>query len=129
LPKRLQIDDMKFILSPHNVTLTKGIEDHVRNKIDKLEHMDQHATSARITLEHDKTKAPDKQFSCSILISIPGQEIFAEDCEADLYAAIDLATKKLEQQLRKRHNKDKAVIHGEGVKGKESARASQADGE
>jgi ribosomal subunit interface protein len=41
-------------------------------------------------------------------ISLPGPDIFAEDVESDLYAAIDLVAKKIEQQLRKRHNKFKA---------------------
>jgi len=31
---------MKFILSTHNVTLTKSIEDHILSRIEKLEHMD-----------------------------------------------------------------------------------------
>ena len=30
--------------------------------------------------------------------------MFAEDSEKDLYIAIDLATKKIQQQLRKQHN-------------------------
>jgi len=34
---------------------------------------------------------------------------FAEHVESDLYAAIDKVTKKIEQQIRKRHNKWKAA--------------------
>ena len=44
---------MKFILSTHNVTLTKAIEDHVLSRIEKLEHLDRYCTSARVTLEHN----------------------------------------------------------------------------
>jgi putative sigma-54 modulation protein len=55
---------------------------------------------------------------------VPGPDIFAEDCENDLYAAIDLVTKKLEQQLRKRHSKFKARNHS--TRGKEIRRASEA---
>ena len=40
-----------------------------------------------------------------------GPDLYAEDHDADLYAAIDKATKKVEQQIRKRHNKHKAVKH------------------
>jgi putative sigma-54 modulation protein len=70
--------------------------------------LDHFATAARVTLEHDTAKAPERQFSCSMRISLPGPDIFAEDVESDLYAAIDLVAKKIEQQLRKRHNKFKA---------------------
>ena len=102
---------MKFILSTHNVTLTKAIEDHILSRIDKLEHLDRFAIDARVTLEHDHTRAPERQFSCSIRLGVRGPDLFAEDSESDLYAAIDVVTKKIEQQIRKRHNKYKARKH------------------
>jgi putative sigma-54 modulation protein len=102
---------MNMFLSMHNVTLTKAIEDHVTSRIEKLEHLAQWATSARVTLEQSDAKAPERQFSCSVRLSLPGPDLFAEDVENDLYAAIDLVVKKIEQQLRKRHNKHKARKH------------------
>jgi putative sigma-54 modulation protein len=102
---------MKLILSTHNVTLTKAIEEHVLAKIDKLDHFDQRAVDARVTLEHDHTRAPEKQFSCSVRLAVRGPDLFAEDRESDLYTAIDLVMKKIAQQIRKRHNKYKARKH------------------
>jgi putative sigma-54 modulation protein len=102
---------MKLILSTHNVTLTKAIEEHVLERLDKLEHLDRWTIDARVTLEHDKTRAPAKQFSCCMRITMRGPDLFAEDRESDLYAAIDIVTKKIEQQIRKRHNKRKATKH------------------
>jgi len=109
---------MNLILSTHNVTLTKAIEDHIISRITKLEHLDRFAVNARVTLEHDKTKAPERQFSCSMRLSIPGPDLFADDVESDLYAAIDLVAKKIEQQMRKRHNKRKARKHEVVARGK-----------
>jgi putative sigma-54 modulation protein len=102
---------MNLILSTHNVTLTKAIEDHILGRIEKFEHLDRFALNARVTLEHDKTKAPERQFSCSIRLSVPGPDLFAEDVESDLYTAMDLVAKKIEQQIRKRQNKYKARKH------------------
>ena len=102
---------MNLILSTHNVTLTKAIEDHLISRINKLDHLNHYATNTRVTLEHDRTKAPERQFSCSMRISLPGPDLFAEDLESDLYAAIDVVAKKIEQQFRKRHNKYKARKH------------------
>jgi len=113
---------MKFILSTHNVTLTKAIEDHILSRIEKLEHLDKYVTSSRVTLEHDKPKAPQGQFTCSVELSGPGPDIFATDSEEDLYAAIDLVTKKVEQQLRKRHSKTKAAKITAGARSKEKGR-------
>src|SRR5216117_485110 len=109
---------MKFILMTHNVTLTKAIEDHVLVRIDKLEHFDRWAVDARVTLEHDNTKAPERQFKCSIRLGVRGPDLYAEDCDGDLYAAIDKATKKIEQQIRKRHSKSKARKHTEAARSK-----------
>jgi putative sigma-54 modulation protein len=102
---------MKLILSTHNLTLTKAIEDHIITRIEKLAHFDHFAINARVTLEHDHSKAPERQFSCSIRLEIPGPDLFAEDVEVDLYAAIDLVVKKIEQQIRKRQSKYKARKH------------------
>jgi putative sigma-54 modulation protein len=115
---------MKFILIPHNVTLTKAIEDHILSRLDKLEHLDRYCTSARVSLEHDHLKRPDRQFTCAIRLSVPGPDLYALDCEEDLYAAIDVVTKKIEQQLRKRHNKFKARKHALGARGKEARQAA-----
>lgn len=109
---------MNLILSPHNVTLTKAIEDHLAVRIDKLAHLQPYAVNVRVTLEHDRTKAPERQFSCSMRMSLPGPDLFAEDVESDLYSAIDLVAKKIEQQLRKRHNKYKARKHKVAARGK-----------
>ncbi len=114
---------MKLILSTHNVTLTKAIEDHLITRIEKLEHFDRYAVSARVTLEHDHTRATDKQFKCSMRLAVPGPDLFAEDSENDLYAAIDLVTKKIEQQLRKRHNKYKARKHTAEARAKRTVQA------
>jgi putative sigma-54 modulation protein len=104
---------MKFILSTHNVTLTQAIEEHILVRIDKLEHFDRWAVDARVMLEHDNTKTPERQFKCGIRLSVRGPDLFAEDYDGDLYAAIDKTTKKIEQQIRKRHGKKKALKHTE----------------
>ena len=52
---------MKFILTTHNVTLTKAIEDHILALIWKLESLDRFAINARVMLEHDTTKPSKKQ--------------------------------------------------------------------
>src|SRR4051794_24447604 len=109
---------MKLIVSTHDVTLTEAINNHLQDRIDRLEHLDGQAVNARIVLEHDNTRAPENQFKCSVQLSMPGPDLFAEDFESDLYAAIDLSIKKVEQQLRKRHGKLKAQKHTEKARNK-----------
>jgi ribosomal subunit interface protein len=75
---------------------------------------------ARVTLEHDHTRAPERQFACSIRLCVRGPDFFAEDKESDLYAAIDLVMKKVGQQIRKRQNKIKARKHKVAARSKRS---------
>lgn len=109
---------MKLILSTHNVTLTDAIEQHITSRIEQLGHLDPRAINARVTIEHDHSKVTERQFKCSIRLTEPGPDLFAEDAETDLYAAIDLAAKKVEQQIRKRHSKFKARNQSEASKEK-----------
>ena len=118
---------MKLILIPHNVTLTKAIEDHVVARIDKLDHMDQRIVAARVTLEHDHTRVPESQFSCSMRLNVRGPDLYAVDIESDLYAAIDVVTKKIEQQIRKRHSKHKARKHKVGARTKRTRQESNGE--
>ena len=109
---------MNLILSTHNLKSSKAIEDHIISRIEKFEHLDRLAITARVIIEHDKTKAPERQFSCSIRLEVPGPDLFAEDVESDLYAAIDLVAKKIEQQIRKKHGKQKTQNHNVGARTK-----------
>ena len=109
---------MKLILTTHNLTLTDAIETHIVSRIEQLGHLDPRAINARVVIEHDHAKVPERQFKCSIRVTEPGPDLFAEDSETDLYAAIDLVAKKIEQQIRKRHNNFKARNHSEASNSK-----------
>jgi putative sigma-54 modulation protein len=118
--KPVQIADgggmMKLILNTHNVTLTEAIEAHIVSRIEQLSHLDPRAIDARVVIEHDHAKVPERQFKCSMRVTEPGPDLYAEDAETDLYAAIDLVAKKIEQQMRKRHSKFKARNHSDAAK-------------
>ena len=115
---------MKLILSTHNVTLTKTLEDRVVKKLEQLDHLDgrRRAIDARVTLEHDHRRMPENQFSCSMKVAVRGPDLFAEARESDLYAAIDVVAKKIEQQFRKRQSRIKARKHKDAAKLKQVKR-------
>lgn len=115
---------MNIVLSTHNIALTEAIEKRIRSRIQKLEHLDQSAIDARVTLEQDHTRTPNNQFKCSIRLGVRGPDLFAEDSESDLYAAIDKVAKKLEQQIRKRRNKRLAKKQRLPARGKMLAKQS-----
>ena len=65
-------------------------------------------------------------YTCTMKLALPGQNLVARDAESDLYAAIDLATKKIQAQLRKRHNKFKARNHKVAASAKQALQAIAA---
>jgi putative sigma-54 modulation protein len=117
---------MKLILSTHNVTLTKTLEDRVVKRLEQLGHLEGRVVDARVTLEHDHKRAPENKFCCSMQLAMRGPDLFAEAHDADLYAAIDLVAKKIEQQIRKRHNKIKARKHKDAARLKQAKREAAA---
>ena len=117
---------MKLILDSHNVEVTEAIKAHVSVCVQKLEHMNQRALEARVNLERDHVGLPENKFKCTMHIYFKGTDMFAEDHESDLYIAIDLVTKKIQQQLRKRHNKIITRHHAWGAKAKRARQLSDA---
>ena len=110
---------MKLVLDSHNVEVTDAIKEHVKTCVDKLEHMNKRAVEARVHLERDHVGLPTNKFKCSINLYFKGADLFAEDYENDLYASIDAVTKKIQAQLRKRHNKIITRHHSVASKAKE----------
>ena len=117
---------MKLVLSAHKVSLTDGLKDHVRLCIEKLDHQETHALAAFVNLERDHIGHPDTRFACTMKVALPGQNLIARDAEDDLYAAIDLVTKKVQAQLRKRHSKFKARNHKQAAQLKSGLQAVAA---
>lgn len=109
---------MKLILTGHNIKVTQAIEDHVIDKIEKLDHFDRRAIDARVMLEHDTSKPSEKKFKVSVRLAVPGPDLFAEDYREDLYAAINAVVKKIEKQIHTRQSKYKARKHKLGAKTK-----------
>ena len=117
---RAAFNPMKLILDSHNVEVTEAIKDHVNVCVHKLEHMNQRALEARVNLEQDHVGLPENKYKCTMHLYFKGADMFAEDHESDLYAAIDLVTKKVQQQLRKRHNKIITRHHAGAAKAKQT---------
>jgi ribosomal subunit interface protein len=117
---------MKLVLSTHKVTLTDSLKDHVHKCVEKIEHQDTRVMAAFVNLERDHKGIPKKKFNCTMKVTLSGQTLIARDSEADLYAAIDMVTKKVQAQLRKRHSKFKALNHKVAASAKRAVRAMVA---
>ena len=96
---------MQIHLTPRNIALTGAIHSFVAEKVTHLEAHGEQILAAHIVLFHDQNKK--KPYAVKVHLALPGPDIFAEDAEADLYAAIDKVVDKLSRQLRKRKTRIK----------------------
>ena len=85
---------MHIHLTGHNVQITKAIREYVTDQFAKLEHHYDHINSIRVVirLEGQKQVADAK-------LRVNGGKLFASAENANMYAAIDSLTSKLDRQL------------------------------
>jgi putative sigma-54 modulation protein len=92
---------MHIHITPRHLKLTAALHSYVADKISHLERATDQILAAHVVLWHDETRSPEKAFRVKVHLAVPGPDIYAEEAKHDLYAAIDLITDKLAQQLRK----------------------------
>ena len=91
---------MQMTISGHHLDLTDPIRDYVTTKLSKLERHYEQITSTSVILTVDKL-----QQKAEATVHVSGAELFANAEHADLYAAIDALSDKLDRQLIKHKEK------------------------
>lgn len=91
---------MKFEIVAKNVEITQAIEDHIINKVSKIEkYFDQNEINNAIV--HVNFEVHNNEREIEITIPLKHVILRAEENHQDLYAAIDLIVEKLERQIKK----------------------------
>jgi putative sigma-54 modulation protein len=96
---------MQIHISPRHLSLTSAIHSYVADKIGHLEEITDHIIAAHVVLFHDEKRNPKQAYVVKVHLAVPGPDVHGEDCDADLYAAIDKSAAKIARQLRKRKTK------------------------
>ena len=87
---------MNLNITGHHVEVTPAIRDYVTSKLDRvIRHFD-NVTSVAVILSVEKLKQ-----KAEVTLHVRGKDIFVENDDADLYAAIDSMTDKLDRQVQK----------------------------
>ncbi|MBI2517561.1 MAG: ribosome-associated translation inhibitor RaiA [Opitutae bacterium] len=95
----------KIIVSGIHVSLTPALKQAIEQKTEKLLRHNSHIIRLRVDLEHDQTKGPNDRFVAKGHIEIDGPDLIATAASDDGYKSIDLLVDKLDQLLRRRHEK------------------------
>ena len=97
---------MNLKITGHHVEVTPAIREYVNNKLDRvIRHFD-HVTSVGVILSVEKLVQ-----KAEVTLHVRGKDIFVESSDQDLYAAIDTMTDKLDRQVLKYKQKNKAHGH------------------
>lgn len=95
---------MQFNLTGHHVDLTDSLRDYVESKLGKLErHFDQ-VVDVQVILSVEKLRQ-----KAEATVHLSGTNIYADDTQEDMYAAIDGLIDKLDRQVKK--HKEKITNH------------------
>ena len=91
---------MQLNISGHHVELTDALRQYVQDKFDRLNRHFERAIDAEVVLSVD-----NQQQKAEATVHVSGDTLFAEDSQADMYAAIDALADKLDRQLIKHKEK------------------------
>jgi ribosomal subunit interface protein len=82
--------------------LDDKITEYVEKKIGRLDKYlprNHQAIFGSVVLVKDKSKKQDNQFSCEVIIEVPGERVQATESTMNMYAAVDICEQKLKQQI------------------------------
>ncbi len=95
---------MQVNITARHVKLTPAIADYVNKKLEKARRYFDHLIWTQVILDVEKNR-----HIAEIVIHASGRTFMAKEESIDLYAAIDLASDKIDQQLKR--YKERMKIH------------------
>jgi ribosomal subunit interface protein len=101
-----------IVVRGRNVEVPEHYRQHVREKLERIERYDQKVIRVDVELTHERN--PRQASACQrvqITCKSRGPVVRAEACAADFYSALDQAIDKLENRLRRAHDR-RRIHHG-----------------
>ena len=85
---------MQINVTGHQIDLTTSLQDYVHEKLQRLERHYDHITQVHVVLNIEKLN-----HQAEATVHVAGSELFANAEAADMYAAIDQLSAKLDRQV------------------------------
>ncbi|MFP5344957.1 MAG: ribosome hibernation-promoting factor, HPF/YfiA family [Gammaproteobacteria bacterium] len=95
---------MQITLSGHHVEVTPALRTYVAGKLERIERHFDHVTDIKVILSVEKQRQ-----KAEATINVGGASLYADAVEADMYAAIDALSDKLDRQIRR--HKERLTDH------------------
>lgn len=102
---------MNLTISGHHLEITPALRGYVTSKLDRItRHFDQ-VVDVKVLLTVDNMKEKELRQRAECNVRVKGKDIFAESSHADLYAAVDELTDKLDRQVGRHKTKTQDHHH------------------
>lgn len=97
---------MQISISGHHVSITDAIEQHIHEKLAKVERHFDHINSLQVILSLDNhhsetTHKGQNNHKAEAILRVPGNEIFASSQADDMYQSISQMADRLDKQIRR----------------------------
>jgi putative sigma-54 modulation protein len=90
---------MNLTISGHHLEVTPALREYVLTKLDRVtRHFDQ-VVDINVLLTVEKQKEKERRQKAEVTVHVKGRDIFVEQANEDLYAAIDQLMDKLDRQV------------------------------
>jgi putative sigma-54 modulation protein len=100
---------MNLTISGHHLDVTPALRDYVTTKLDRVtRHFDQ-VVDINVLLSVENLREKERRQKAEVTLHVKGRDIFVEQANADLYAAIDQLVDKLDRQVCR--HKDRVQAH------------------
>jgi putative sigma-54 modulation protein len=100
---------MNLQISGHHLEVTPAIREYVTGKLERVTRHFDNVIDVNVILSVEKLKQ-----KAEVTVHLPGKDIFVEEIDEDLYAAVDTLVDKLDRQVQK--YKQKMQDHHRGDK-------------
>lgn len=91
---------MNLHLTGHHLEITPAIRDYVSSKLQRITHHFDHVIDVTVVLTVEKLQ---RRIEASV--HVRGRDIFCENADADMYAAVDGLVDKLDRTIIKHKEK------------------------
>ena len=100
---------MNLTISGHHLEVTPALRAYVLTKLDRVtRHFDQ-VVDVNVLLTVENMKEKERRQRAEVTLHVKGRDIFVEQANEDLYAAIDQLMDKLDRQVLR--HKDRLQNH------------------
>jgi putative sigma-54 modulation protein len=101
MKERTKREPMPLVIKGKNVEVNDQLRSYVTKKLGKLDRYLDNILSAQVELSAEKTRSTETRQVVQVTVDANGTILRGEEKAADMYAAVDAVTDKMERQIKR----------------------------